>query len=1092
MRRRTVRGVPDFGSVIPRAKLLKTFESFRPHVTFLVAPGGYGKSVVAAQLARSAGFETCIWVNLQAAELSGEEAASSVIRRMHGLREEPACLLLDAQDEWAAMDASECFQDYAGKCICIVLDNATRIHGTQALSELQTVLAQTTCTGSRVIVTAREVEFSCSDDPEIWSVGTDELRLSSAEAQLIVRQIAHLELGESKVTQLLDECSGQVALFCVLLRHPVLPGFSKISCDTDLKSYIRHLAQSQLDGIQQKVLYAASLLGTATQVNILRIAGADDAWSALCAVSQKIPLVRLSRSKGDRVCSVHEIAVEVFSAPEFSKIVGDASDQIQEAALQHLQRAQDYERLYRVLLRRPDSASLTVWAERCGFGLIHQGHADLLADVYDRIPQEDLITHPKLLLIKALMLRQTQEFDEALRLAGIAARICEHEAEYSVLSVETAIIMSRVYMDQGRYDLVADCLEKHLDDSLATSEPSLYCQMLGYLVAARAYLGHAEEALLLSKKVQELIASGNASSEAKGSTLMFCAGILSLVLGNAADSGQMMADVANDAAMPLSYRIQAQGNLAETMCERGRCTAGLEVIDKASARCQSAGQFVLAACHEGTRGALLAGLGKTLKSTQAMRRALEVSESSGDLYMNFLERLSLTCMYRAFGRFDESLAEVERAKQAVAARRGFPVDEGWVLVETAASLLAIGDCIQAEAQANRALELLEPLGAKQYVLRAHLVLAEKKRLEKQISAAVEEVRAQADYIVSENGNWGLAMYIRAFPGLLGVVATAVGVEHLPAHMLHMILPENAKTALSMAYDELAESPWRALARRLLGREEAVALELELKNRPLVRVRLFGGLEVATPEGVVSESKWKKRKARLVLAMLVVRQGQDVPRDMLLDHLWPGMREPQAKNNFYVVWSLMRRALMPDGAQPASCPYVECTGGVCRVVRPLVWSDLDEFDTVLARLDAAEKSDDVDAGLMIARRLHTIYRAELLPSELYDDWFGPTRARYRTLLGDAMLRVSRMCYKAQDPETGSQVVRYGLEHDPWREDLYQAALRYQIDAGQRSMAIETYITCRTRLAEDLGIDPSPETQRLYEEAIAMEEDEPEEK
>ena len=33
--------------------------------------------------------------------------------------------------------------------------------------------------------------------------------------------------------------------------------------------------------------------------------------------------------------------------------------------------------------------------------------------------------------------------------------------------------------------------------------------------------------------------------------------------------------------------------------------------------------------------------------------------------------------------------------------------------------------------------------------------------------------------------------------------------------------------------------------------------------------------------------------------------------------------------------------------------------------------------------------------------------------------------------------------------------------------------------------ETYLACRTKLAEDLGLDPSVETQRLYEQVLAME-------
>ena len=44
----------------------------------------------------------------------------------------------------------------------------------------------------------------------------------------------------------------------------------------------------------------------------------------------------------------------------------------------------------------------------------------------------------------------------------------------------------------------------------------------------------------------------------------------------------------------------------------------------------------------------------------------------------------------------------------------------------------------------------------------------------------------------------------------------------------------------------------------------------------------------------------------------------------------------------------------------------------------------------------------------------------------------------------------------------------------------------ITEGMRSAAVETYVACRARLGEDLGLDPSSETLSLYEQVLAMEE------
>ena len=45
---------------------------------------------------------------------------------------------------------------------------------------------------------------------------------------------------------------------------------------------------------------------------------------------------------------------------------------------------------------------------------------------------------------------------------------------------------------------------------------------------------------------------------------------------------------------------------------------------------------------------------------------------------------------------------------------------------------------------------------------------------------------------------------------------------------------------------------------------------------------------------------------------------------------------------------------------------------------------------------------------------------------------------------------------------------------------------QLGAGQRAAAIDTYISCRRYLAEELGIDPSPSIVALYRSAVEAEE------
>jgi DNA-binding SARP family transcriptional activator len=149
--------------------------------------------------------------------------------------------------------------------------------------------------------------------------------------------------------------------------------------------------------------------------------------------------------------------------------------------------------------------------------------------------------------------------------------------------------------------------------------------------------------------------------------------------------------------------------------------------------------------------------------------------------------------------------------------------------------------------------------------------------------------------------------------------------------------------------------------------------------------------------------------------------------------------------------------------------------------------LDDFEEAVANLRSAEAAGDGPAVLVFARRLMEIYRGELLPGDLYDDWFAEIRDRIRQDFCDAMLCAARVAEARNELDQALVLLRSASAADPWREDVYQTTMRCQMSAGQRSCAIETYMSCRTRLVDDLGIDPSAETTRLYEAILAMEDE-----
>ena len=74
-----------------------------------------------------------------------------------------------------------------------------------------------------------------------------------------------------------------------------------------------------------------------------------------------------------------------------------------------------------------------------------------------------------------------------------------------------------------------------------------------------------------------------------------------------------------------------------------------------------------------------------------------------------------------------------------------------------------------------------------------------------------------------------------------------------------------------------------------------------------------------------------------------------------------------------------------------------------------------------------------------------------------------------------------CRAAGDLTAAAVAAERLVRADPFREAGHQLRIRILGEAGDRAGAIKAYEHCRTVLAEELGIEPSPETEAALREA-----------
>jgi predicted ATPase/DNA-binding SARP family transcriptional activator len=215
-----------------------------------------------------------------------------------------------------------------------------------------------------------------------------------------------------------------------------------------------------------------------------------------------------------------------------------------------------------------------------------------------------------------------------------------------------------------------------------------------------------------------------------------------------------------------------------------------------------------------------------------------------------------------------------------------------------------------------------------------------------------------------------------------------------------------------------------------------------------------GQRVPVPGGKTAE----------VLIRLALDAGEFVRADRLIDELWGGA--PTQRNTLQSKVARLRRALGDPSVIESG------DGGYTLRIEP------EAVDALCVLRDAATASQLLGAGdprgaVELSASALERYRGEVLGST--GDWADPHRAE----LEEARINLIETQFSAR-LQLGEAVID-GLEAavatHPYQERLWELLITALYGAGRQADALASYQRVRTRLADDLGLEPGPRLREL---------------
>jgi DNA-binding SARP family transcriptional activator len=709
-----------------------------------------------------------------------------------------------------------------------------------------------------------------------------------------------------------------------------------------------------------------------------------------------------------------------------------------------------------------------------GHGIALSGTApELVAGWLDRLPESSR-EQPILRLLAGRLAMGTGDFDAAIEHCRAGVSGLEREHAHEALLWAARLALTDAYIAAIDLEAAAEASSGADTAGPEAGPAAVFCALTHAAVLARLGMPEADRALDLALGQpggRELLGPGLSAFQAHYRDLP--AGHLDDALEHVEEG--IAALEGADASNRLPYVLVFKMAIHEA---RGELEQALETFEATLGAAQRSG--LAGYVGAGARLAAATMLAMLDRPEEAMVQLARVDRdwSSWAGCDKHVARAVLAA------RNGESAAVVAHSRLALEeARRMPPFDRIRPAAVLAPLLCDAGqpDVAQAALQA-----LLESLGPGESRARTRTALAcvlhrsgEEAAAHAALAAAFEEAGERVRFVL--RSEWPQVEEVLWNALEAGAIEPGPAVEALgaafPGRREVVALAEHPRADVAAAALAAAAAAGRpeALA-RLAASDSANGFDRLKRHPPPLAFRTLGRFEMRRAAYVVDGAVWERKVAERLVRFLLVRRGELVPEDDLLEAFWSERPAGSARRGLQTAISSARAVL--------DLPWEETRLRVQERSYALVLRDGDRVDYVAfeaaARRALAAGGPERIAALEAATRLWT---GEPLPEERYSDWAVSWRERLSSLHADVLGALAETHSRAGDHAAAARAARALVDLDPLDEHAQRLLMSAYASAGRRGAALRQFLECRHALVEELGIEPEAETLALQRRILA---------
>jgi DNA-binding SARP family transcriptional activator/Flp pilus assembly protein TadD len=339
---------------------------------------------------------------------------------------------------------------------------------------------------------------------------------------------------------------------------------------------------------------------------------------------------------------------------------------------------------------------------------------------------------------------------------------------------------------------------------------------------------------------------------------------------------------------------------------------------------------------------------------------------------------------------------------------------------------------------------------------AAMLLAETYFKQDKQKEMIETARRALDLSARFDYEYWLRREIRRNPGIFGHEEIF---ERLPADLREELSADRSIPPASKGTVSIASSAITDLTIKVLGPVEIYR-------------------DAAKP---FAPDAWTTRRARDIFCYIATSKHRRVPKDVLIEAFWPDQDAATVEKNFHPTISHIRKAL--NSRQALKQNFVVFRDGAYQLNPELSYSiDSEEFDHFIVEAEKAKREKDAARFRMSLEAAYALYRGEFMAG-VYDDWADERRQFYVEQAARVISALAKLSLSEKRWADALKFSGEALREDPFREDMHRLTMKALAAQGKPAAVKKHFEGMKKVLSDELGIEPSPETRRLYKELVS---------